>query len=532
MLMTPLFRSMALDLAGSVHVPNLLQGIVAGMRSTIIPILAKEIFADDATIGWITACAGIARMAVNIPAGALTTRIGFVAVMNLGMVGIIIGALLTAASLTSFDLCVSNLFYGAGSGVFILARHVMLAKLVDRTQRGRLMSMVGGGERWSSAIGPAIAGWLIECVGSRFCSCLSVLAALACVCCVSSSAKAHGANEARGEETLSQNNNFGKPHQQTYKTMTTTPAFFWSQHSGVMLRVGIYAMNIMQLRTCRKLLLPLAAVKTGLGPAMVGLIVTLSFMVDATMFFLGGMITDRYGRLYAAIPTSANLGIAFYILSQADSTYALALAAIAFGIADSLGAGLLLTLSSDCVPQQHSATAKPAEFLGVFRTIQDSGQFIGPLFAAWICQIASFEVACKLLCSLGFFNAAWALLFLPPDNNLNSSNRTTADSDVDENDASLVVTATDVALHSQSCGLNRNVMSHDEDADDVRLPQGAGKLCRAMSSAVVPPSLPFMVRKHFQVVDPELSNQALVTTAIASCPPRQHESSIVGCMRV
>ncbi|CUG85540.1 MFS transporter, putative [Bodo saltans] len=180
------------------------------------------------------------------------------------------------------------------------------------------------------------------------------------------------------------------------------------RHGGLIFRVGTYAMNIIQLRTCRKLLLPLAAMSAGLRPSVVGLMLSLSFAVDATLFFLGGMIMDKFGRKYSAIPTSVNLGFAFFLLGQAQGMWSLAAASIAFGLADSLGAGLLLTLNADYAPKD----AGP-EFIGVFRTVQDSGQLFGPLLASWLMLATSFQTTCFVFGTLGLLNAIWALFLLP-----------------------------------------------------------------------------------------------------------------------
>jgi MFS family permease len=400
-----LFRDLVINLAGSVHIPNLLQGSTTGMRSSFIPIFAKELGADEGMIGVITAAAGIARMMANFPAGQLTTKHGFTAVMNLGMAAVAIGSVVAAVAWSPAVLAFANFILGAGVGSFVLSRHVMLATIVEKKQRGRLMSMIGGGERWSSVIGPVVGGLLIEVGGNRLCAVAMVPAALACALCVSRSGRVRFIDQ----KFRTENRIRSEIEQETGEVPQGRDIITLLRHYGrLILSVGMYAMNIIQLRACRKLMLPLAAMNAGLRPSMVGLILSVSFAIDATLFFLGGMIMDKFGRKFSAIPTSINLGLAFFVLGQSQSTLSLFFAAIAFGFADSLGAGLLMTLNADHAPKK----AGP-EFMGVLRTVQDSGQLFGPLIAGWVAQAATFETACNLFGVLGLLNAVWALVMLP-----------------------------------------------------------------------------------------------------------------------
>jgi MFS family permease len=402
-----LFRELVVSLAFSVHIPNFLQGATTGMRTSLIPIFAKELGADDGAIGAITAAAGIARMIANFPAGQMTTTYGFSFVMSLGMVSVMIGSLIAAAAWAPVVLSVSNFFLGAGIGIFFLSRHVMLTTIVEKKQRGRLMSMIGGVERWSSVAGPLVAGLLIEIGGSRLASISMAPIAAICIFFVHRSARVRQLDDKFKTENALR---AALERENSEHALIRDLPTLLRQYGGIVLRVGIYAMNVIQLRACRKLLLPLAAINAGLRPSVVGLIVSTSFAIDATLFFLGGMVMDKFGRKFSAIPTTVNLGLSFFLLGQAQSTVSLFIAAIAFGLGDALGSGLLLTLNADHVPKK----AGP-EFMGILRTVQDSGQLFGPLIAGWISEGVSLEAACNFFGAVGIVNAIWAVVMLPTD---------------------------------------------------------------------------------------------------------------------
>ncbi|CUG88710.1 MFS transporter, putative [Bodo saltans] len=402
-----LFRELVVGLAFSVHIPNFLQGATTGMRTSLIPIFAKELGADDGTIGIITAAAGIARMIANFPAGQLTTKHGFSFVMTIGMASVIIGSIIAAIAWAPYVLSLSNFFLGAGIGIFFLSRHVMLSTIVEKKQRGRLMSMIGGVERWSSVAGPLVAGLLIEIGGSRLASISMAPIAAVCIFFVHRSARVRQLDDKFKTENAVR---AALERENSENALIRDLPTLLRLYGGLVVRVGVYAMNVIQLRACRKLLLPLAAINAGLRPSVVGLIISTSFAIDATLFFLGGMVMDKFGRKFSAIPTTVNLGLSFLLLGQAQSTLSLFIAAIAFGFGDALGSGLLLTLNADHVPKK----AGP-EFMGILRTVQDSGQLFGPLIAGWLSDGISLQAACNFFGVLGIANAVWAVIMLPTD---------------------------------------------------------------------------------------------------------------------
>jgi MFS family permease len=133
-------------------------------------------------------------------------------------------------------------------------------------------------------------------------------------------------------------------------------------------------------------------------------------MVDAVLFFVGGVVSDRFGRRFAAIPTSLNMGVSFIALAFCTSTISLFAVATLFGVADALGAGLLLSLMGDHVPKKASG-----RFVGLLRFMLDSGQCIGPLIVAGLTTFLPFHVTCWSVGALGLFNSWWAWHFLPRD---------------------------------------------------------------------------------------------------------------------
>ena len=398
------FTELVVNLAVPIHLPNLLQGMTTGIRSTLIPVFCRMLGASDAVIGLVTAAAGMARIICAVPAGVATERWGLLMVMTIGMIINVIGAAIGAVSFNWIALALASVVWGFAIGFFYVSRHVFLANVIGRQRRGRLMSLVGGGERWASVFGPVLGGVLIDQYGPRAAAAAIAPLSVLCTLCLWRSSTVHLVNERVLQTQLVTHQN---EHTEPASVATVLKAN-WS----VISRLGVYAANVISLRSCRKMMLPLAAMNLNMSPTYVGIVLASSFAVDATLFFLGGMIMDRFGRRYAAVPTTVNIGLGFILLSSVETVWGVFMSAIFFGFADSLGAGLLLTLTADHVPASGGPT-----YIGILRMVQDAGQLVGPVLAGAIIAWTSFEAACVVLGLIGIANGAWAYFLLPDEGN-------------------------------------------------------------------------------------------------------------------
>jgi MFS family permease len=395
----------------AIHVPNFFQATSIGIRSMLVPVFASSLGCDDTTISMITSVAGIGRVSMAFPGGAWTEKYGSVVVMVAGMTVNVLGAVIAYFATGPVVLYLSSVIFGAGIGLYYVSRALFLSHVVEKSIRGRLMSLVASGDRWASVFGPLYGGFVVEYLGMRMCW-LAIVPTLAiCIAATLRSsvirtvdAKICPADVSKSESTA-QSRAGGCAGQWVRETVDLIV-----EHREILQSLGVYAMNIISLRNCYKLLLPLAALHMNASPTVVGSILAFSFIVDAAFSFLGGVVSDRYGRRMAAVPTSVNLGIAFFLLSVCTNTWSLFAVAAAFGLADSLGAGLLLALAADSVPKKASG-----RFVGMLRFMQDSGQFVGPMIVALLTKFFSFELTCCCVGIIGIANGWWAWASLPDE---------------------------------------------------------------------------------------------------------------------
>src|SRR5699024_8612865 len=146
------------------------------------------------------------------------------------------------------------------------------------------------------------------------------------------------------------------------------------ENSSDLLAAGVAQLFAQMIRQGRQLLIPLIGTSIAdLTAAEVGLVMTISAVVDMSMFFPAGFLMDRYGRKFATVPSFAIMGIGLALLPIASSFATMAAIGIVIGLGNGLGSGSMMTLGADLAPE--GATG---EFLGIWRLIGDVGMVAGP----------------------------------------------------------------------------------------------------------------------------------------------------------
>ena len=184
------------------------------------------------------------------------------------------------------------------------------------------------------------------------------------------------------------------------------------RYRGLLLRLGTGSALIAALRASRQVVLPLWAVSIGLGESHTALIIGIAGAVDFALFYTGGQIMDRFGRLWTAVPSMIGLGLGHLVLAfthdlLTNEGWFIAMA-LFLSLANGIGAGILMTLGADLAPP-----GNPAPFLGAWRFTNDTGGAVAPLLIAGITAVASLPVAVAVMGALGFVGAGALLRYVP-----------------------------------------------------------------------------------------------------------------------
>ena len=92
------------------------------------------------------------------------------------------------------------------------------------------------------------------------------------------------------------------------------------------------------------------------------------------LFYPGGAIMDRFGRVFVAVPSMVVLGLGFLLLPLTSTAVGIGAVACLMGLGNGISAGIVMTLGADASPAGHRS-----QFLGGWRLCADLGNASGPL---------------------------------------------------------------------------------------------------------------------------------------------------------
>ena len=179
------------------------------------------------------------------------------------------------------------------------------------------MSMIGGSFRLALLVGPAFGGYLVDQIG--FTATFVVCGAVNGIGLIG--AAPSGRARAAGCE-LSQQPQVG------------LWAALWS-YRVLLFKGGLVPALVVAVRNGRYVVIALIAVELGASPSTTGALVAVGTAADLVLFPVSGYLMDRYGRLYAIIPSLSLIAVGLLVLSAASSTLMVGVAGVVMGIGKS-----------------------------------------------------------------------------------------------------------------------------------------------------------------------------------------------------
>src|SRR5699024_6152395 len=156
-------------------------------------------------------------------------------------------------------------------------------------------------------------------------------------------------------------------------------------HYRIFLTLGIGVMCLGDLRASRPGAVHLWSEYIGLSTTATAIIFGCSAAVDTLLFYPAGVIMDKYGRGWIAVPSVLLMGLAFMLMPLTHQTLPFVLVTLLLGLGNGIGAGIVMTLGADAAPDDQQL-----EFLGLWRVFADAGQSIGPLLMSLL--IGAFSI--------------------------------------------------------------------------------------------------------------------------------------------
>lgn len=177
-------------------------------------------------------------------------------------------------------------------------------------------------------------------------------------------------------------------------------------------RLGTAAGTLAGIRSARDIVLPIWGASIGLEAQTVLLVVGVAGLLDFALAYSSGQVMDRFGRLWTVVPSLLLMGLGFGLLAfthdLAGTLYWYARLTVVIGIGNGLSGGILATLGADLAPDHN-----PAPFLGLWRTLGDTGGMVAPLVFSGITAAVSITAATGFMGIIALLGAAGFVRWLP-----------------------------------------------------------------------------------------------------------------------
>lgn len=363
--------------------PTTLSSIGFGAIIPLVVLSARELDASVGMAALISALLGIGQLVGDLPAGWIAARVGEKRA--------IIGACLwDACSLLGAHfasnlvaLSIAVFCCGLAGSVFGLARQTYITESVPLHMRARALSTLGGVFRIGFFLGPLAGAWVVTHHGLQaayvFAAAMSLAAAAVTM-------------------TL-------PDLPSDVRTRRTHDLGLWQvlrQHLRVLVTLGTGALVIQLVRSARQAMLPLWADSIGMSAAATSLVFSLSMALEMALFFFGGLLMDRMGRIWVVLPSLAIMGAALIGLVWVTSPAGMIAVAVALGIGNGISSGVVMTLGSDASPDEGRT-----QFLAGWRLMSDTGNSLGPLVISGIALLSSLGVATVSIGLIAWLGAGW-----------------------------------------------------------------------------------------------------------------------------
>ena len=381
------------DIAVPAYGPTLLVSVGQGAILPLVALSARDLGAGIGLAAFFVALIGLSQLVADLPAGALAARIGeqraLVGACVLDAVALL-GAFL-APNLVLLALAVAA--FGLSAAVFSLARLSYLTEAIPIGLRARGMATLGGTFRVGLFVGPFVGAALVSRWGIpaayAFAAAVSLLAAMVCAFLPDLTRDQRREHAARD-----------RPHRSVFSVL--------AEHRRLLLTLGVGVLLISGARSTRQSIVPLWADSQGIDAATVSLIYGISAGVDMLLFYPGGAIMDRFGRVYVAAPAMVVLGLGFLLLPLTGAPPEVCAVAALMGLGNGISAGVVMTLGADAAP-----VSDRAQFIGGWRLCSDLGSAGGPLVVSAVATFAPLAAAAVTMGLLTWAGSAWLVRWVP-----------------------------------------------------------------------------------------------------------------------
>ncbi|MDX6331457.1 MAG: hypothetical protein QOI83_3840 [Streptomycetaceae bacterium] len=378
-------------LAPAVFLPALIFETGMGALAPIVALSGRALGASVSAAGLTLALLGVGQILGDVPAGALAARVGDRKAMLVAAAVAAVTLVGCAEARALWQLALAITATGATNAVFTLARQSYLTEVIPAGLRARALSTLGGMSRVGAFIGPFIGAAVVYGRPVRDVYWLAVACTMAA-----------------GLVVLLVRDVSEPGRVQERRSAPVSVRAVVARHHRVFLTLGTAVFLVGSVRATRQTVLPLWAEHLGQAPATTSIVFGIAGLVDTLTFYPSGMVMDRAGRLWIAVPSMLVLGLTQALLPLTHGLVSLTVVAMLMGFGNGIGSGILMTLGADVAPPETRS-----QFLGVWRLCADSGSAGGPLVVSAAAGLGSLASGIVLMGGVGVLAAGALLRWVP-----------------------------------------------------------------------------------------------------------------------
>lgn len=136
-----------------------------GMLTPVMAVQAQGFGVPGWQIGLMITVFAVGRLAADLPAGFLADRIGLRLLLWGGPALCGLGGLIGGLAQDYPDMLAGRLVQGLGSGLYMTAATIHVARMSDRRNRGKVMALFQGAMLIGASLGPVLGGWAALVLG-------------------------------------------------------------------------------------------------------------------------------------------------------------------------------------------------------------------------------------------------------------------------------------------------------------------------------------------------------------------------------
>lgn len=169
----------------------------------------------------------------------------------------------------------------------------------------------------------------------------------------------------------------------------------------VLLTTCVFVLLLLSMRVARDLFLSLAGHVHGMSQGHVGLVASVSFLVDFLFFPLGGCMSDTLGRVPTGVASALLMCVGLLFLLE-GSVACMVVFGMVCGLGNAVSSGIPLVLAADTAPAGGRST-----YVSMFRTVSRLGDLVMPMLLGLLAHRFDLDTSVVAVVALGLVCAVW-----------------------------------------------------------------------------------------------------------------------------